>query len=230
MAKILLVDDVNMFLEIQKGFLQRSSVTILTAGDGAQALVVARAERPDLVFMDLHMPNMGGAECCTAIKADPRLQQTRVVLITSAGKEDDEKLCKQANCDNFITKPLDRTIYLDLARHYLPAIDRREERLNCSTKVRFSIFNASLSGEICDISNHGIYIAADYNVETNAVVNIIFALPGNGAIIEAKGRVAWLNTSFARTKRGLPPGFGVEFIDISTEAKAAVANFIAAAG
>ncbi|WP_243372494.1 response regulator [Geotalea sp. SG265] len=229
MAKVLLVDDVNMFLEIQKGFLKRSTVTILTAKDGAEALAVIRAKRPDLVFMDLHMPNMGGAECCSAIKADPGLKSTTVILITTAGKADDEAACRKAGCDGFITKPLDRNIYLELARHYLPVIDRREERLHCSTKVRFTIFSVSLSGEICDISNHGAYIAADYTIEINAVVNVIFALPGNGAIIQAKGRVAWLNTSETRRKKSLPEGFGIEFLDLPLEAKAALNEFIAAA-
>ncbi|WP_243688690.1 response regulator [Geotalea toluenoxydans] len=186
MAKVLLVDDVNMFLEIQKGFLQRSSVTILTARDGAEALAITRAKRPDVVFMDLHMPNMGGAECCTAIKADAALRSTTVVLITSVGKPDDEILCRKAGCDSFLTKPLDRNDYLELARTYLPQIDRREDRLRCSTKVRFTIFSASLSGEIHDISNHGAYIATDYNMEANAIVSIIFALPGDGAIIQPR--------------------------------------------
>ncbi|GAB7026781.1 response regulator [Geotalea toluenoxydans] len=229
MAKVLLVDDVNMFLEIQKGFLQRSSVTILTARDGAEALAITRAKRPDVVFMDLHMPNMGGAECCTAIKADAALRSTTVVLITSVGKPDDEILCRKAGCDSFLTKPLDRNDYLELARTYLPQIDRREDRLRCSTKVRFTIFSASLSGEIHDISNHGAYIATDYNMEANAIVSIIFALPGDGAIIQAKGRVAWLNTSSARKKKSLPEGFGVEFLDLSPEAKAALTSFITAA-
>lgn len=85
-SKILLVDDVNMFLELQKTFLKLSSVHLFTAQDGVEALQVMRKERPSLVFMDLHMPRMDGAECCARMKADAESKAIPVVMITSEGK------------------------------------------------------------------------------------------------------------------------------------------------
>jgi CheY-like chemotaxis protein len=110
--KILLVDDVAMFLELQKMFLRLSAVRIMTARDGAEALRIAREERPSLIFMDLHMPNMDGAECCSRIKADPALSSIPVVMITSQGREDEKDVCLKAGCDGFMTKPIDRIPYL----------------------------------------------------------------------------------------------------------------------
>lgn len=225
--KILLVDDVNMFVELQKGFLKQSSVTILTAGDGVEALKVCRTARPALIFMDLHMPNMNGAECCAAIKADPALKSIPVIMMTSAGKEDDKSLCIKAGCDNFLTKPLDRQLYLELARSYLPEIDRRDRRIDCRAKVKFRAFGVSLSGEIANLSALGIYIATDYAMETDTVIDLVFALPEeDGAIIHTKGRVAWPNSKTDRHKLSLPEGFGVEFIAITEESKAALASFV----
>jgi two-component system, OmpR family, alkaline phosphatase synthesis response regulator PhoP len=104
--KVLIVDDVNMFLELERDYLQLSAVNILTANDGKEALRICRSERPTLVFMDLHMPVMDGAESCRAIKKDSQLRDTQVVLITSESNQADRTLCIDAGCDDFLTKPL----------------------------------------------------------------------------------------------------------------------------
>lgn len=225
--KILLVDDVNMFLELQKGFLKHSSVTILTAGDGAEALKICRAARPALVFMDLHMPVMDGLECCAAIKTDPVLKSIPVVMITSAGKEEDRARCLKAGCDDFLTKPLDRQLYLELARSFLPDIDRRDKRIDCRAKIKFRAFGVSLSGEVTNLSALGVYIATEYAMETDTIIDLVFALPEeNGAIIHCKGRVAWPNSKSDRHKLSLPEGFGVEFIALPGESRVALASFV----
>ena len=224
--KVLLVDDVSMFLELEKSYLQLSAVNILLARDGKEALQICQAERPDLVFMDLHMPVMGGADSCRAIKKDPRLS-CPVVLITSEGKEADRELCVEAGCDDFITKPLDRLVFLETARKLLPAIDRREMRVNCRFNVKFRAFNITLSGFVENLSQNGLYLVADVEVEKGSQIDLIFALPEPaGSIIQTKGRVAWLNISTERKKAALPEGFGVEFIGLSDEAKEQISRYI----
>ena len=226
-AKILLVDDVNMFLELQKGFLKLSSAQILTARDGQEALEVAGREHPDLVFMDLHMPRMDGAQCCTRLKADPLLRRMPVVLITAAGKEEDRDLCLRAGCDDFLTKPLDRLLFLEKARKYLPTIERRGKRVPCRAKVKFHVYGVSLSGEVYDVSGNGIYMATNYVVRVGTVLDVAFVLPdAAGTLIEAKGRVAWLNTPESRLKPALPDGFGIEFLDLGEEIRRALSRHV----
>lgn len=226
--KILLVDDVKMFLDLQKMYLKLSSVHLLTAGNGLEAIEVARRERPALVFMDLHMPGMDGAECCARLKADPAFKKVPVIMITSEGRAEDRGLCERAGCDGFLTKPLDRVRFLDVARRHLPAIDRRDNRVPCQAKVRFRAFGVTLSGDVLDISTNGIYLAADYEVVAGTELELVFTLPdGSGAVIQAKGRVAWLNSARGRLKQGLPVGFGVEFVAITEESRAALERFVA---
>jgi len=225
-SKILLVDDVSMFLELQKTFLKFSSVHVLTAQDGVEALGMVKKERPSLVFMDLHMPIMDGAECCARIKADAEFKSLPVVMITSEGKGEDRQLCYKAGCDDFLTKPLDRTLFLETARKYLPAIDRRDSRIPCRAKVKFRAFGITLSAEILDLSPNGIFIAADYEVALGTILEVVFQLPENGALIQSKGRVAWLNNCKERKKSKLPVGFGIEFIAMTEESKAALKHFI----
>ena len=225
-SKVLLVDDVSMFVELMKDYLQLSSVNLLTARDGQEALRICQAERPELVFMDLHMPLMDGAECCRAIKKDPQLSSS-VVLITSEGKEADRQLCLEAGCDDFLTKPLDRHIFLDSARRLLPSVDRRDMRGNCRFNVKFRAFGITLSGFAANLSQNGLYLVADVAVAPGSQVDLIFALPDPvGAIIQVKGRVAWQNTSESRKKPILPEGFGVEFLSITDEQREQIARYL----
>lgn len=225
--KVLLVDDVSMFIELEKDFLQSSAVRILTARDGRQALDICRAERPSLVFMDLHMPNMNGAECCKAIKQDPELSSTPVVLITSEGKDADKFTCLSAGCDHFLTKPLDRQVFLAAARKLLPAIDRSERRMACRLRAKFRVFGITLSGLLLNLSHNGAYLATDHELEKGATVELIFALPEpNGAIIQTTARVAWLNTKKSRNKPTLSEGVGLEFQGTPDEAAKKLSRFI----
>lgn len=213
--KVLLVDDVSMFLELEKDFLSLSSVDVLTARNGEEALRVCRQEVPDLVVMDLRMPVMDGAECCRAIKKDPHLS-IPVILVTSEEKGADRQLCREAGCDDVLTKPLDRMVFLEAARNLLPAVDRRDRRGSCRFNVKFRAFNLTLSGYSVNLSQNGLYLAADVDLELGTMLELIFVLPEPvGTIVQARGRVAWLNTSKTRKKSTLPQGFGVQFVDIS---------------
>jgi len=225
--KVLIVDDVSMFVELQKDYLLQSAVNILTARDGKEALRVCQAERPALVFMDLHMPIMNGADCCRDIKKDPQLKSTKVILITSEGKDADRALCLEAGCDAFLTKPLDRGIWLETARKLYPAIDRRDDRIGCRFRVKYRAFGVALSGHIANLSPHGVYLATDSEVEIGAVIDLSFILPETrGNTILTKGRVAWVNSRVSRLKPSLPDGFGVEFISPSEETVRDLARFM----
>ena len=224
---VLLVDDVSMFIELEKDYLQMSAVSVLTARDGEEALRICQAERPALVFMDLHMPVMNGADCCRAIKKDRQLSATAVVLITSEGKDADRQICLDAGCDEFLTKPLDRRVFMEAARKLLPAIDRRHRRAGCRLRVKYRAFGITLSGFVLNLSRNGVYIATDSEVEQGALLDLIFALPdAKGSIIQTKARVAWLNTGRSRKKPALAEGFGVEFLSLPDEAAREIGRFM----
>lgn len=225
-GKILLVDDVVMFLEVQKGFLKNSPVALFTAKDGMEAFEIARKEQPDLIFMDLHMPKMNGAECCRCLKADEQLKKIPVVMVTTAGKDEDREACFNAGCNDFLTKPLEKSLFMDVARYYLPSINRRERRVPCRTKVRFRVYGVTLSGEIIDVSKHGIYLAAGLDLEAGAEVEVTFCLPDDdAAIVQAKGKVAWVNCGHGRKKTDMPEGFGVELHSFDPDSEYLLARY-----
>src|SRR5689334_6862148 len=110
---ILLVDDVNLIIQLEKSYLRYLPVNILVARNGQEALEMIGQQRPDLIYMDLNMPVMDGPTCCAAIKADPELSSIPIVMVTTAGREEDEARCRQAGCDDYLTKPIDRQVFLE---------------------------------------------------------------------------------------------------------------------
>lgn len=227
--KVLLVDDTKLFLELEKNFLKFSSAQVLTACNGAEALEIIRKEKPDLVFMDLHMPLLDGAACCATLKADPDLRSIPVIMVTSAGKEEDIKLCTEAGCDDFLTKPVDRRLFLEKGRKFLQKIDRREARVPCRTPVKFKVHNLHLSGVGADISRKGLYVAAEYELEEKTPLELSFTLPESDCTFtDIKAQVAWRNSKKNRLKQGLPVGFGVEFINLPEEKAEIISAFVSA--
>jgi len=219
---VLLVDDVHMFIEIQKEFLQDSQLDILTAKDGLEALnVIKNGKRPDVVFMDLHMPKMDGAACCRAIKSDPTLARVPVIMITAMGKLEDKESCLSAGCDDFLTKPLDRNLYLETARKFIPDIDRREKRLPVKVDAVLSAKGESLTCALHDLSPGGAFVVSDYQATPREVIQIYFIMP-DGTRIMCPGRVAWVNENNSK----FPHGFGVQFALLPKHAKEVLTKFI----
>jgi CheY-like chemotaxis protein len=226
--KILLVDDTKLFLKLEQEYLKQSSVVVLTAGNGLQALKVARNDRPDLIIMDLNMPEMDGAQCCAAIKADPELRTIPVILVTTAGMEESVDQCWKAGCDGFLTKPIDRKAFLDMGRKFIPHINRRERRVPTRLKVLFRIENRENDYGTCvDISSQGVYIAWAGDVQVDEKVEVSMLVSGTSAdLVEGWGRVSWVNAGAVRRKQKLPEGFGVEFLSVPEDSRALIRRFL----
>lgn len=214
MHKILLVDDVKLLLEMQKRFLASSKVNILTAGDGTEALEVARRERPDLIVMDRYMPNMDGIVCCATLKADPALMHIPVIMVSNAAQPDIDEY-NRIGCNDYLSKPIDGKIFLNTIKKYLPSIERRGQRVTCRTEVRL-IRNGSVRvGMSEDLSLGGMYVVSALPLSKGDELSGSFVLPGSDSPTEARGRVAWVNRAGMAVSAGLQPGFGLEFLEIT---------------
>jgi CheY-like chemotaxis protein len=103
---ILLVDDHEAILVVLEGLLAEPSFRFLRAGCGEEALYVARQERPDLVLLDVCMPGMDGLEVCEAIKKDPALEKTRVILMSAIiGENGLREGGEEVGADAYLGKP-----------------------------------------------------------------------------------------------------------------------------
>ena len=119
MPTVLIVDDeqhIRLLIEQTLEELEDEGVELQTASDGEMALDVVRNHRPELVFLDVMMPKLNGFEVCRAIKADPALAGTTVVMLTAKGQAYDREEGLASGADRYLTKPFDPDELLDVAR------------------------------------------------------------------------------------------------------------------
>ena len=109
-ARILVVDDVEPNVRLLEAKLTLEYYEVLTAMDGATALEIASAERPDIILLDVMMPGMDGFETCRRLKADPVTRHIPVVLVTALDGREDKIKGLGVGADDFVTKPIDDVI------------------------------------------------------------------------------------------------------------------------
>ncbi|MGH7367824.1 MAG: adenylate/guanylate cyclase domain-containing protein [Candidatus Rokuibacteriota bacterium] len=117
--RILIADDNPMNLKILITRLSSEGYETLTAVDGAQALAVAAAERPDLILLDVMMPKVDGLEVCRRLKRDPALPFTPIVMVTAMADAKDAVAGLDAGADEYLTKPVDQQALVARVRSML---------------------------------------------------------------------------------------------------------------
>ena len=121
MAKvILIVDDEPKNIKLFGDLLQKFGYTIIEATDGKQGVELAKARKPDLILMDIMMPNMDGLEATRSLKADASTSSIPIIALTSYAMAGDKERILQAGCDQYITKPVDIKEFLKKVAEYLP--------------------------------------------------------------------------------------------------------------
>jgi two-component system alkaline phosphatase synthesis response regulator PhoP len=103
--KILIADDEQNIVISIEFLLRREGFEVLVAGDGEAALAKVRAERPDLVLLDVMMPRMNGFDVCQALRADPDLGATRILMLTAKGRDTEVSKGLGLGADGYMTKP-----------------------------------------------------------------------------------------------------------------------------
>jgi len=104
-GRILVVDDEIYIVHILDFSLGMEGYEVVTALDGEQALEKARAEKPDLIVLDIMMPKLDGYETCKRLKADPETKDVPVILLSAKGRNVDQKVGFEVGADDYITKP-----------------------------------------------------------------------------------------------------------------------------
>ena len=103
--KILIVDDEETNRKIITLALEGEGREVIFAGDGEEAFTMAKANRPDLIIMDVMLPKINGFEATRRIRGDEELKDVPVIALTARTMDFDKKQAEEAGCDDFITKP-----------------------------------------------------------------------------------------------------------------------------
>ena len=103
--KILVVDDEPNIVQSLAFVFNREGFDVATAGDGVQAMSMIRDSKPNLLILDIVMPNKNGYEVCQEIKSDPELKDIQVLMLSSISNENSRRHAMSQGADDYINKP-----------------------------------------------------------------------------------------------------------------------------
>jgi CheY-like chemotaxis protein len=106
--RILIVEDTKTIVMVEKLMLSGQDYEIETASNGLEGLMKAQNIKPDLVLLDIMMPEMDGIEMCRQLKANSETKSIPVVMVTTKGESDKVEQAFLAGCDDYVTKPIDK--------------------------------------------------------------------------------------------------------------------------
>lgn len=220
---VLLADDGESFLELERSFFANVEVRILTARDGRGALQLVEEERPDLVLIDENMPELMGHEVCRAIKGDDRLKDTPVVIVTAATSAEAVDACMSAGCDGYLVKPVNKNAVLQISERLLNTRQRRRARM--LVKIAHAKLGMSASpdfffGYTIDISDGGMLLESREGLAPGDELDLEFFIPGQGDKVAVGARVVRILDGSAEE------GVGVELVDVPEPVRDRIRRYV----
>ncbi|MFQ5346974.1 MAG: response regulator [Rhodothalassiaceae bacterium] len=117
--KILVVEDNELNMKLFCDLLEAHQYETIQTRDGMAALELARTHSPDLILMDIQLPEVSGLEVTKWIKEDEELRQIPVIAVTAFAMKGDEEKIREGGCEAYIAKPISVTDLLETIRTYL---------------------------------------------------------------------------------------------------------------
>ena len=218
--RILIVDDAKVFLDAAEKYLAPSGATLLKARSGLQALQMIHKECPDMVILDLIMPDMTGDKICAHIKQDPLSADIPVLIVTSRGRQEELELCRKAGCDDFLTKPVRQDQLLakvcDLvrvsSRHAARFLVRMEKEIDGEKQVCF--------GTSTDLSKTGISVTSDKHLRSGDNLTLRFKLPVEKNDFLIDGQIVRVDQQNRRFR------YGIQFANVTLAQRKELSRFL----
>ena len=107
MARVLIVDDSPTEIHVLQGMLEKNGHAVTTAADGESGIAKAKAEKPELILMDVVMPGLNGFQATRALTKDPDTQHIPIIIVTTKDQETDRVWGLRQGAKDYITKPVD---------------------------------------------------------------------------------------------------------------------------
>lgn len=119
MKTVLIVEDNELNMKLFHDLLEARGHRILQTREGMEALRLAREHKPDLILMDIQLPEVSGLEVTKWIKEDEALKSIPVIAVTAFAMKGDEEKIRQGGCEAYIAKPISVTHFLDTVQRFL---------------------------------------------------------------------------------------------------------------
>ncbi|MFA0758258.1 MAG: hypothetical protein PVTTEEND_001654 [Candidatus Fervidibacter sp.] len=124
--RVLVVDDERHIVRLVQVNLERQGYEVLTAYDGVECLEKAKAEKPDLIILDVMMPRMDGFEALQRLKSDPETNQIPVIMLTARAQDRDVLQGYQYGADLYLTKPFSPLELISLVKRVFESQEEEE--------------------------------------------------------------------------------------------------------
>ena len=116
---VLVVEDNDLNLKLFHDLLEAHGYLVLQTKDGMEALDIAREHHPDLILMDIQLPEVSGLEVTKWLKEDDSLKAIPVVAVTAFAMKGDEERIRQGGCEAYLSKPISVATFLSTVKSYL---------------------------------------------------------------------------------------------------------------
>ena len=117
---ILIVEDNELNMKLFNDLLEANGFGTVQTRNGIEAIALARQHRPDLILMDIQLPEVSGLEVTRWLKEDPDLKAIPVVAITAVAMKGDEERSREGGCEAYLSKPISVAKFRETVRHFLP--------------------------------------------------------------------------------------------------------------
>ena len=117
--RVMIVEDNELNMKLFNDLLEAQGYSTIQTSNGLEALDLAREHHPDLILMDIQLPEVSGLEVTKWLKEDDSLQRIPVIAVTAFAMKGDEERIRQGGCEAYISKPISVVKFLETVRSYL---------------------------------------------------------------------------------------------------------------
>jgi len=118
---VMIVEDNELNMKLFHDLLEARGYRTVETRSGVEALELARAHRPDLIIMDIQLPEISGLDVTRRLKADPELKVIPVVAVTAFAMKGDEERIRAAGCEGYLSKPISVAKFLQTVQQFVDA-------------------------------------------------------------------------------------------------------------
>jgi len=117
---VLIVEDNELNMKLFNDLLEGHGYITIGTRNGVEAIELARKHRPDLILMDIQLPEVSGLDVTRWLKADPELKSIPVIAVTAFAMKGDEERIREGGCEAYLSKPISVAKFLETVRQFLP--------------------------------------------------------------------------------------------------------------
>lgn len=186
-ARVLVVDDIPVNVRLLEAKLSAEYFDVVTAGGGAEALAAVSAQRPDIILLDVMMPEMDGFEVCRRLKADPNTAHIPVVMVTALSDTADRVRGLEAGADDFLTKPVNDLALFARVRSLVRLKTVMDEwRLREETRGQFDLLGMGSASAADEGGDADILLVESPGPTADRMVETLSKL-GNRVVVTSRG-------------------------------------------